>query len=185
MRVSDEIETERLRLRPYGAGDLDLLAGMYADEAVTAFTLLGRHTRAEAKETLDGYLRTWRDVGYGMRAAFRKHDGAFVGECGLFIRSATGETALRYALLPRCWGLGLATEAVRATLDDAFAAKGLPRVDAVVQVENAASRRVMEKLGIGTVRTARGRHGDLLIYTLTREEWLAMAEPQPSGNMAR
>ena len=43
-----ELETQRLRLRPYRRDDIDRLAGLYADPDVTAFTKLGRLTRAEA-----------------------------------------------------------------------------------------------------------------------------------------
>lgn len=178
-----EIETERLRLHPYRADDLDDMAVLYGDPAVTAHTFLGRRTLAQTKEILDGYLQVWHEAGYGMRTVHRKSDDVFVGECGLFIRPASGEVALRYALLTRYWGLGFTTEAVHATLADAFVAKRLSRVVSVVQTENSASHRVMEKVGMRVAQSARGRNGNLIIYALAREQWLAMAETRPSGNM--
>lgn len=178
-----EIETERLRLRPYRAHDLDDMAALYADPTVTAYTYLGQRTRAQTKEILDGYLQVWHEADYGMRTVHRKSDDAFVGECGLFIRSDTGDIALRYALLTRYWGRGFTTEAVLATLADAFAAKRLPRVVSVVQTENSASHRIMEKVGMRVAQSRRGRKGNLIIYALSREEWLAMMQPRRSDSM--
>lgn len=180
----DEIQTERLRLSPYRADGFDDMTALYGDAAVTAHTLLGQRTRGQVRDILDDYLRVWREAGYGMRTVHRKSDDAFVGECGLFVRPTSGDVALRYALLTRYWGLGFATEAVRATLADAFTAKRLPRVVSVVQAKNLASHRIMEKVGMRVTETARTHTGNLIIYALAREEWLAMAEHPPSGSMA-
>lgn len=46
------------------------------------------------------------------------------------------------------WGAGLATEAARAALADGFRRVGLARIVALALKENAASLRVMEKLGM-------------------------------------
>ena len=68
--VANELETPRLRLRAYRGEDLDLLAALYADPDVTAFTKLGSLTRAQAEATLDGYLTAWRDRAFCMCAVF-------------------------------------------------------------------------------------------------------------------
>ena len=106
--VANELETPRLRLRAYRGEDLDLLAALYADPDVTAFTKLGSLTRAQAEATLDGYLTAWRDRAFGMRAVFLKASDAFAGECGFFVLERSGELALRYAFHKRFWGQGLA-----------------------------------------------------------------------------
>lgn len=54
---------------------------------------------------------------------------------------------LGYAIRPDYWNRGLATEAVRAALVEARHSLGLREVWATVDPANAASCRVMEKLG--------------------------------------
>lgn len=62
-------------------------------------------------------------------------------------RRGQGYGDLGYAIRPEFWNRGFATEAVRAALDEARASLGLREVWATVDPANAASRRVMEKLG--------------------------------------
>ncbi len=61
---------------------------------------------------------------------------------------------------------GLATEAARAVLGHAFTELALPRVTGACASDNAASKRVMEKLGMVYVGLdEEGGHS----FTLTRE----------------
>jgi hypothetical protein len=52
-----DLETERLRLCAYQAGDLDRMAPLYADAGVTALTKLGRCDRQRTRTELEGYVR--------------------------------------------------------------------------------------------------------------------------------
>lgn len=53
---------------------------------------------------------------------------------------------------PRALGEGLATEAAAASLDWGFDRVGLPEIVSFAMVENGASIRVMEKLGMSYER---------------------------------
>lgn len=170
--VANELETPRLYLRAYRPEDIDLLAALYADAEVTAFTKLGALTRAQAEATLEGYLADWRDQAFGMCAVFLRADGAFVGECGFFVLERTGELALRYALHKRYWGQGLASEAARAVVDHAFRRLNFARVVSFVEAKNQASHRVMRKLGFALERVERLPKVELHAYAVTAEIWL-------------
>lgn len=170
-----EPRTARLRLRPYQAGDLDLIASLYADSRVTAYTKLGPRTRGEVRTILDGYVAAWAADGIGMYALFLATSGDYVGEFGLFRLQGRGEMALRYALRESFWGQGLTTEAGAAVLDDAFGRGGLDRVVSIVQRRNPASGRVMEKLGFTLERSAWDGDNEILIHTLERARWIAAA----------
>jgi len=103
-------------------------------------------------------------------------DGAAVGGISLepgedvFRRSAE----IGYWLGEPFWGRGIATEAVRAVSDYAFATFDVCRLEAGVFSWNAASARVLEKAGYvleGRCRQAvvkDGRLGDRLLYALLR-----------------
>ncbi len=168
---SEAIETERLWLRPYEARDLDHIVALYADPEVTAYTKLGRRSAEQSERILAGYVADWQSLGLGMRALFLKPARAYVGEFGLFVHRQAGAMALRYALAKDCWGRGLATEAARATLDDAFGAKRLARVVSVVQTVNVASLRIMERLGFEVERRAMDGDSEIIVYSLSRAQW--------------
>lgn len=82
-------------------------------------------------------------------AAIEKVSGEIIGWCGLDHRDKTRENpVLFYLLKKRWWGLGLATEAAGALIRYALDEIGLERVDSACAVENIASKRVMEKIGM-------------------------------------
>ncbi len=86
---------------------------------------------------------------------------------------------LGYALAPETWGKGLASEAVEAMVEAAFSLTDAVELDASSRVENAPSRRVLEKAGfqfIGTGLEGAPARGGLVPcdrFALTRTAWTA------------
>lgn len=72
-----------------------------------------------------------------------------------------------FALLPDHWGRGLMTEAVRALLAFAFDTLQAGRVVADCLPHNAASARVLQKVGMAH----KGPAGDCLRYAFDNEAW--------------
>lgn len=70
-----------------------------------------------------------------------------IGMCGLLKRDILPDPDIGYAFLPEFWSRGYASEAVRAVLDDARQRLALPRVAAAVSNDNAASIRLLERMG--------------------------------------
>jgi ribosomal-protein-alanine N-acetyltransferase len=74
------------------------------------------------------------------------------------------------------WKRGIATEAARQVLRFAFTQMGLNRIEATCMPANAASRRVLEKLGFtheGRSRRSHRRHDgfhDMELFALLRDE---------------
>lgn len=100
-----------------------------------------------------------------------KETGRFVGYGGLFEISAEDHNAeIGYGFHPEHWGQGYASEAVRAIVDFGFAGLGLRRIFGMIDPENGASTRVLEKLGFereGIMRDAcfaRQRYWDQCLY---------------------
>lgn len=150
------METARLRLRPLEPGDEAALLALWREPAVAA--RLFPHapaTSAQARALVA--LR----AGPMLRFALEdRAERAFLGYCGVQPLPETGEPELFYALHPRAWGRGLATEAGAAVLEAARAA-GLSALVGVVLPSNAPSRRVLEKLGFrqaGTMQHAGREH---------------------------
>jgi RimJ/RimL family protein N-acetyltransferase len=90
---------------------------------------------------------------------------------GLQILEDGPEVELGYKLGPEYRGRGYATEAGRAWLAYGFETLGLDRIVAVAWPENAASWRVMEKLGMTRVGPGHHYGHETLLYRITREEF--------------
>ena len=103
-------------------------------------------------------------------------DGEVIGGFGLMLKSDVDRrtAALGYWLGEAYWGRGIATEALRAVTDWAFANLDLVRLEAGVFAWNPASARVLEKAGYTLeVRqpnavTKDGRTIDRLLYARLR-----------------
>jgi RimJ/RimL family protein N-acetyltransferase len=166
--VFPTLETERLRLRPVTADDLDHFAGLYADPDVMRFIgTRGPLTRDQSRERLDFMVDHWRWHGFGMWAVLLKADGAFAGRCGLRFMDHTTEIELGYTLRKEYWGQGIATEASRAVVRHAFEVMKIGRLVAIADPENAASVNVMKKLGLTFERAGRFYQSDCVLYSMT------------------
>mgnify|MGYP001058006127 CR=1 len=87
------------------------------------------------------------------------------------------EWEIGWAIHPQDWGKGIATEAAQRLLEFAFAELQAHRVVAFSHAENAASLRIMEKLGMqqdGRLRETRlwkDQWSDEVVYSILDREW--------------
>ncbi len=175
--ASRHLETARLRMRPIAAGDLEALARLHGDPEIMAGMRFGAESPDQVADVLSGYLATWRDHGFGIWALHDKASGAYVGECGFWVRDDGEGIAMRAVFDKTWWGRGLAVEAASAALDYGFRVAGLDRVVGVTRVSNARSRGTIEKLGFRLIRRWRKENGvELMLYAMSREEWFARAK---------
>jgi RimJ/RimL family protein N-acetyltransferase len=166
-----ELTTARLRLRPFTRADHEEIHAVYADPEVMRYVGHGAHRSMDVTErALRAYANTLAEHGYSFLAATERSTGAIVGDAGLHPLGGRGpDVELGYTLARSAWGRGYATEMGRALVDHAFGELGVERVLAQVEPANAASRHVLEKLGMVErgVRTAYGRPH--VLYVVERE----------------
>jgi hypothetical protein len=84
-------------------------------------------------------------------------------------------------LHPAWWGRGLAPEGGRAALWFGFTKHRLERIISVTKPENAASRRVMDKIGLIHQGTRPYRDAEAVWYALDRTTWQTSAEARPAA----
>lgn len=174
------LETPRLSLRPYVTSDIDAVFGYANDETFARFvpTVPWPYTREDAAAFV--HLATTADPKVNPMFGI-EHDGRLIGGCGLTIDPDAATAGMGYALRRDWRGKGLATEAAGRLLQYAFEDLNVALAWAYVDARNAASARVLEKIGMqyeGTLRGRRLHHGerrDDQHYSITREEWLAAA----------
>ena len=147
------IETRRLVLRPIARSDTEALRRISNEPLVRRYLWDSEPVSGEKiREVIDESARMFSAEGIGLFGVRLRGTQEIVGFCG-FMRDADGpgEVELAYELVPDLWGRGIATEAARACLRYAFLEWGLDRVVAGVDAPNAASTRVLEKLGMKPV----------------------------------
>jgi [ribosomal protein S5]-alanine N-acetyltransferase len=150
MNAPHTVETERLLLRPFVEDDAEEFFRFNNDPLVMRYTgnpLMGSVEEARAG-LLSRPIADYRTHGYGRWACVCKADGKLIGFAGLKFLPELNEVDLGYRLLPAYWGKGLATEASVASLGYGFDRLGLRRIIGLVDPENVASVRVLEKVGM-------------------------------------
>ncbi|MBL8122693.1 MAG: GNAT family N-acetyltransferase [Pyrinomonadaceae bacterium] len=143
------IETERLKFRRLTFDDLPLLIEQRSDPEVNKYLGGTRLQNPEAIEKrLKFYISCYEKFGFGNCVMIWKEDGRVIGTAGLQPLEDSGEIEVGYSMIKEFWGRGIGTEAARGWLEYGFNVAGLERIVAVAMVGNAASRRIMEKLGM-------------------------------------
>ncbi len=143
------------RFSPDDAVELGLLLG---DQAAMRYVGDGTPADAGAVRRWLAAAARWADEpGGGLWALHDRATGRFVGYCGVARGEDTGEPELMYALLRAWWGQGLGTEAATAVVD--LADRDLPEVQATADPANAASLRILARLGFTVTHTADDVHG--------------------------
>ena len=172
-RVSRILKTERLNLEPIGEVHFEALARLRSDPQIMAAMRGGAESRARTRATLDWYLATWEEQGYGMWAVLDRPGGDFLGECGFWLRDDGQGVSLRFVLKRAVQGRGLAREAAAAALGYGFEGAEIDRIVAVAQDDNEASHRVLKSIGMTPSHQLPGIETGLTVYRLTRLDWIA------------
>jgi ribosomal-protein-alanine N-acetyltransferase len=130
--------------------DREFLRAWDAERPDAFFTPAGQRAAIQAVLDEYGQGRRWPGV--------IEHDGELAGKVSLnnILRGPLRSCFIGYWVARPLSGRGIATKAVRQTLDIAFHELGLHRVDAFANADNAGSCRVLEKNGFETVGSLAG-----------------------------
>jgi RimJ/RimL family protein N-acetyltransferase len=176
------ILTARLVLTPFTPADRIPFGRLAADARVMRFIGPGvAWSRARADEAVARAVDGFRRHGFGWRSCRLRDTAAFVGLVALqhvgqgTVGLAEDVVEIGWWLDPAYWGRGLATEAGVAARDEAFERVGLDRLVGRYQPRNAASGRIMEKLGMTPLIDTTGRAGESVrVCAIERARWLEL-----------
>lgn len=160
--------SERLVYERTSADALDVLHEIVQNDHVRRYLmdrqLLAREWTEERIRDSDDLFRR---RGVGLWLARERESGRPVGFCGfLEIPSVHAEPQLVYALTEAFIGRGLATEMARTCIAEALRRPGFERIVCSVDEVNAASVRVLEKLGFRRSGSQEGQFGPILLMEL-------------------
>lgn len=157
--MRDTIETPRLTLRPFGAGDAAPVAELVGDWDVAR--MLARVPHPYSIEDAQAWFATQpetrasgRDFPFAITTA---HDGV-IGCVGIHKPPGEEGFTLGYWLGRLHWGRGYATEAGAALLAHATEDLGLTHFHSEHFVGNDVSGRVLQKLGFAYTGEVRSMH---------------------------
>ncbi len=148
MKMPEQLETERLVLRKPRMDDARaIFEGWTQDREVTRYLTWRPHERIEqTQEFVQGCIRLWEGDTRFPYLITLKGTGEVIGIIDPRIEGP--KVGIGYGAARAYWGKGYVTEATRAIIQWAFQQPSIYRVYATTDVENVASRRVMEKAGM-------------------------------------
>lgn len=171
---NQQLETERLHLRPVTLADTDDLFEYASDEETTHFVFPKNETKEETRASIAKYFMGEPLGKYGIEV---KETGKMIGTIDLRVNETNNVGELGYVLNRAFWGNGYMPEAATALIELGFAKMKLMRIFALHDQDNPASGRVMEKIGFtyeGTLPNARISKGKIVtdVYRgMTLETW--------------
>ncbi|MFZ5354528.1 MAG: GNAT family N-acetyltransferase [Bacillota bacterium] len=151
--ISIKIETERLVLRPFDVNDCEGIFNVMKDIEMYRFTPDEPWKSIDnSREFIEMVLWLYNLEHKNFRHFFameEKHSGKLIGMCGIGgIEYDRAQNEIFYHIGKDYWGRGYATEAAQAMTEYAFNTLKLNRLIGVVHPDNAASIKVLEKLGM-------------------------------------
>ncbi|QRG70547.1 GNAT family N-acetyltransferase [Brevibacillus choshinensis] len=144
------LETERLYLRYQTEDDAAFILELVNDPAWIQFIGdRGVRTVEQARSYIaNGAIAMYQKYGFGLYLVARKEDDVPIGLCGLIKRDGLEDVDIGFAYLPPYRSKGYAYEAAAAVMQYARQEVGLTRVVAITNVDNHASGRLLEKIGL-------------------------------------
>jgi len=161
-------ETPRLFLRRFTEEDANLIYALNSDPEIVKYVhepVLENET--QAKEILINSILPQYKLNLGRWAIHTKSDYSFIGWCGLKYIKETGITDLGYRLMKTAWGKGYATEAAQYTLIYGLRDLKINLITGMAHIENIASLRVLEKIGMKFSRREIVEGQPVKVYTLS------------------
>ncbi len=145
-------QTPNLILSQFNEADGSLILQLNSNPEIVKYVhepVLEKLEQAE-KIIIDIILPQYKN-NLGRWAIYTKNNMEFIGWCGLKYRDDKNEIDLGYRLLPQWWGKGYATEAAQYSLTYGFDTLHLKQIVGRAHIENIASIKVLEKIGMNFI----------------------------------
>jgi RimJ/RimL family protein N-acetyltransferase len=173
-----KLQTERLVLDRWQAPDWKALRPIATDPEVMRYITGGvPWTDDKIQSFVNDEMRRYSERGFCRWKLLEKSSGEMIGFCGVGFWRDAPNPEIGWWLARRCWGRGLATEAARTALRDAFERLQLDRVISIARPANSASTRIMEKLGLKFECEFENDGVRLVRFAIDHGQYLASREP--------
>ena len=107
-----------------------------------------RTTEDAVRYIQTGPIASYEKFGFGLYLVELKETGVPIGMCGLLKRDTLPDADVGFAFLPDYWSQGYAFEAASGVMQYGREELGLQRIVAITSLDNDASIRLLEKIGL-------------------------------------
>jgi ribosomal-protein-alanine N-acetyltransferase len=141
------VQTSRLLIREFTPDDENISIILDEDERLTQY--VKKRNLQESRQVFKDTLKEYKNQsGLGRWGIFNSANNDFIGVCMLKPSESDGSSIeLGYRLHFKYWGSGIATELAQALVFYGLNEVGLKEICAVTHPDNAASQRVLSKVG--------------------------------------
>jgi RimJ/RimL family protein N-acetyltransferase len=144
------LETERLFLRAFTVNDAEFVLTLLNEPSFLRY--IGDKKVRELEDArqyiLNGPVASYERNGFGLYVVEFRESHTPIGMCGLIKREELPDPDIGFAFLPGFWNKGFAFEAAAAVLQEARERLSLQRVLAITSLDNEASIKVLQRLGL-------------------------------------
>jgi RimJ/RimL family protein N-acetyltransferase len=144
-----QLDTHRLTIRPWSAGDRAAFTELMQDTEVTRYVNAGRpYTEKDVDEFFARQARQLAEHDMCMGAVIEKSSNRVIGIAGSQPLGTTGDLEIGWIFSRGVWGKGYATEAGSAAMQHVLETLARRRVVAIIDPPNEPSKRVAARLGM-------------------------------------
>jgi ribosomal-protein-alanine N-acetyltransferase len=167
--LNQEIVSRRLSLRPVGREDVPALHSLWTDERVRRFLWDGKVIPVErTRDIVEKSGTLFANAGFGIWGVRARGANELLGFAGYWHFRSPPTLELLFGVKASHWSRGIAMEASRSVIRYGFEVLHFTAIDASTDSANAASARVLEKLGMILRRRALVDGLDTLFYRINR-----------------
>ncbi|MCM0650240.1 GNAT family N-acetyltransferase [Clostridium swellfunianum] len=174
------LETPRLLLRKLSLEDADDLFVVFSDEETTNHVPREKHEdKMVTSNHLENLIKRMDEGISFVWSVVDKTDNKVIGTVNLYFKEDRA-ASIGAVINSECWGKGIATEALKEIVSFGFDNMKLIRIEGKCESNNAASEKMLKKLGMsyeGTLRKEviiRGIPRDAKVYSILNEEYNAL-----------
>ena len=168
------LTTERLLLEPMNPAHYEGLRALNSDPVVMRYITGAAETPEETRAVIERVQGRWRQFGYSWWSFLDRESGELVGAgCIQHLgHDPANPYEIGWRLSQDQWGKGYAIEAARRMARFAFEELNAPLLCAICDPGNAASERVMQKLGMRYKGVETWHEREVTVYQIDRAGWL-------------
>ena len=172
------IASDRILIRPILKGDTDAIHEYASDKSITMMMFLPNETREETEAFVEYAVSEWKKDTANDKEYVIVYDGNVIGGINLEYNDTKDACEIGWTVHKDYRNKGIATEAAKLLVEYAFNNLSVHKVIAHCDSANAASEKVMIKIGMTLVDNSGTRYypktgvisGEYL-YEITKEEY--------------
>jgi RimJ/RimL family protein N-acetyltransferase len=150
MKLFNQIETDRLLIRPFSLNDDITKMNWFFDPLVMGQTIGDVEKNLKTLQLrIDRYISHQLRYGYSKWLVLDKYSGKYIGDCGIYTLFFEGQLIddIGFRLASEYWRKGIGSEMTKSWIYEYFALSPFNLLYAHIEPDNYKSKTLLSKLG--------------------------------------